>query len=159
MKFNYGKEKRKFEAMWERLRKEYKEAGMPEADIQKMYEYDWEMFKRERVFCRHNQFMPEGIFDDDTYREEGQSPLLKKFEGQLSVCDEYFSDGEFAWMEQIESERLRKCLQGLTEEQLMLLTEYYVQDKSVGEIAEERGLSYTAVANRLDRIRRTLRRY
>ena len=38
------------------------------------------------------------------------------------------------------------------------MREYYVLEKSVSEIAEDRGLSYTAVANRLDRIRKTLRK-
>ena len=157
MKFNYGREKRKFEAMWEKLRLEYKKAGMQEADIQKMYEYDWEMFKKERVFCIHNQFMPDGVFDDDTYKDEGQNPLFGKFMERLSVCDKYFSEELMDWTEQFENEKLRKCLRRLSKEQLDLLLEYYVQEKSVGEIADEMGLSYTAVANRLDRVRKILR--
>ena len=32
MKFNYASEKRKFETMWERLGKEYREAGMSDAN-------------------------------------------------------------------------------------------------------------------------------
>lgn len=157
MKFNYGREKRKFEATWEKLRKEYKEAGMSEANIQKMYEYDWEMFKKERVFCIHNQFMPDGVFDDDTYKDEGQNPLFGKFMEQLSVCDKYFSEEVMEWTEQFENEALRNCLRRLSKEQLELMREYYIQEKSVNEIAEEMGISYTAVANRLDRIRKTLR--
>ena len=158
MKFNYGREKRKFEAMWEKLRIEYKEAGMQESDIQKMYEYDWEMFKKERVFCMHNQFMPDGVFDDDTYKDEGQNPLFGKFMERLSVCDRYFSEGQMEWTEQFENETLRNCLRRLSKEQLDLMLGYYVQEKSVSEIADEMGLSYTAVANRLDRIRKTLRK-
>lgn len=157
MKFNYGREKRKFEAMWEKLRLEYKKAGMQEADIQKMYEYDWEMFKKERVFCMHNQFMPDGVFDDDTYKDEGQNPLFGKFMERLSVCDKYFSEELMEWTEQFENEKLRKCLRRLSKEQLDLLLEYYVLEKSVSQIAEEMELSYTAVANRLDRVRKILR--
>ena len=157
MKFNYGREKRKFEAMWEKLRIEYKEAGMQESDIQKMYEYDWEIFKKERVFCMHNQFMPEGVFDDDTYKDEGQNPLFEKFMDRLSVCDKYFSEEVMEWTGQFENEMLRKSLRRLSNEQLDLLLEYYVLEKSVGEIAKEMGLSYTAVANKLDRIRKKLR--
>ena len=157
MKFNYGREKRKFEAMWEKLRLEYKKAGMQEADIQKMYEYDWEMFKKERVFCMHNQFMPDGVFDDDTYKDEGQNPLFGKFMERLSVCDKYFSEELMDWTEQFENEKLRKCLRRLSKEQLDLLLEYYVLEKSVSQIAEEMELSYTAVANRLDRVRKILR--
>ena len=61
-------------------------------------------------------------------------------------------------VEQFENEKLRKCLQSLSKEQLNLLLEYYVLEKSISEIAEEMGLSYTAVTNRLDRIRKALRK-
>lgn len=123
-----------------------------------MYEYDWEMFKKERVFCMHNQFMPDGVFDDDTYKDEGQNPLFGKFMDRLSVCDKYFSEEQMEWIEQVENEMLRKGLRCLSKEQLELLVEYYVLKKSVSEIAEEMGISYTAVANRLDRIRKALRK-
>lgn len=131
---------------------------MSEENIQKMYEYDWEMFKKERVFCMHNQFMPDGVFDDDTYKDEGQNPLFGKFMDRLSVCDKYFSEEQMEWIEQVENEMLRKGLRCLSKEQLELLVEYYVLKKSVSEIAEEMGISYTAVANRLDRIRKALRK-
>lgn len=131
---------------------------MSEENIQKMYEYDWEMFKKERVFCMHNQFMPDGVFDDDTYKDEGQNPLFGKFMDRLSVCDKYFSEEQMEWIEQVENEMLRKGLRCLSKEQLELLVEYYVLKKSVSEIAEEIGISYTAVANRLDRIRKALRK-
>ena len=36
MRFNYGLEKKRFEENWERLRKEYREAGMDEESIRKM---------------------------------------------------------------------------------------------------------------------------
>ena len=158
MKFNYGKEKMKFEILWEKLKTEYKNAGMQDSDIQKMYEYDWEMFKKERVFCMHNQYMPDGIFNDDTYKDEGQNPLFEKFMEQLSVRDNYFSEESMEWTEQLENEVLRNALRKLSNEQLELIMKYYVQEKSVNEIAEEINLSYTAVANRLDRVRKTLRK-
>ena len=158
MKFNYGKEKMKFEAMWEKLRTEYKNAGMQDSDIQKMYEYDWEMFKKERVFCMHNQYMPDGIFNDDTYKDEGQNPLFEKFMEQLSVRDNYFSEESMEWTEQLENEVLRNALRRLSNEQLELIMKYYVQEKSVSEIAEVMNLSYTAVANRLERIRKKIRK-
>lgn len=158
MKFNYGREKRKFEAMWEKLRKEYKEAGMSEANIQKMYEYDWEMFKKERVFCIHNQFMPDGVFDDDTYKDEGQNPLFMKFGEQMSVNDQYFCEGKFDWIEQMDNVQLINCLHKLTEDQILLLTDYYVERKSISEMANDRGLSYVAVKNRLDRLREKMRK-
>lgn len=57
------------------------------------------------------------------------------------MCDKYFSEEQMEWIEQ-----------------LNLLLEYYVLEKSISEIAEEMGLSYPAVTNRLDRIRKALKK-
>lgn len=48
MGFNYAAEKKKFETLWARLRREYRAAGMSDAAIQKMHDFDWEVFKQER---------------------------------------------------------------------------------------------------------------
>lgn len=40
MGFNYAKERRKFEAKWRQLRKEYKDAGMDEYAIEQLYLFD-----------------------------------------------------------------------------------------------------------------------
>ena len=49
MGFNYTAEKKKFETLWARLRREYRAAGMSDAAIQKMHDFDWEVFKQERI--------------------------------------------------------------------------------------------------------------
>ena len=49
MGFNYAAEKKKFETLWARLRREYRTAGMSDAAIQKMHDFDWEVFKQERI--------------------------------------------------------------------------------------------------------------
>ena len=46
MSFNYASEKRKFDAMWAKLRVEYREAGMEESAIAAMYEFDCEDARR-----------------------------------------------------------------------------------------------------------------
>lgn len=46
MGFNYAAEKKKFETLWARLRREYRAAGMSDAAIQKMHDFDWEVFNR-----------------------------------------------------------------------------------------------------------------
>lgn len=52
MGFNCAQEKAKFDREWLRLRKEYTDAGMSEAAIQKIYEYDWYCFCRNRAYER-----------------------------------------------------------------------------------------------------------
>ena len=48
MGFNYAAEKKKFETLRARLRREYRAAGMSDAAIRKMHDFDWEVFKQER---------------------------------------------------------------------------------------------------------------
>lgn len=157
MKFNYANEKSKFAIIWERLRLEYREAGMSEENIQKMYEYDWNMFKKERVFCMHNQYMPEGMFENGDFKEEGQNPLLYKFRQHMSVEDDYFVDEKNHWMRTIENSKLSKGIEVLSEEQLELLTKAVVMEVPLEQIAKEMGIGYFAVANRLKRIKKKVR--
>ena len=58
MGFNCAQEKAKFDREWLRLRKEYTDAGMSEAAIQKIYEYDWYCFCRNRAYERRVTQMP-----------------------------------------------------------------------------------------------------
>ena len=64
MSFNYASEKRKFDAMWAKLRVEYREAGMEESAIAAMYEFDCEVFRKNRTYGIHNTYfstvMPDG---------------------------------------------------------------------------------------------------
>ena len=75
-----------------------------------------------------------------------------------SVRDNYFLEEPMEWTEQLENEALGNALRKLSKEQLELIMKYYVQEKSVSEIAEVMNLSYTAVANRLERIRKKIRK-
>lgn len=158
MKFNYASEKRKFETMWERLRKEYREAGMSEENIQKMYEYDWDMFKKERVFCMHNQYMADGVFENGDPKDEGQNPLLHKFREQMSKEDDYFANEKNHWISEITNQELLKGLEMLSEEQLELLERAVIKEESLEEISENLRIEYFAVANRLSRIKKKIKR-
>ncbi len=80
MGFNYGFEKRKFDRVWEKLHREYIEAGMDETAILSMYEFDWETFKKERTYRNHTQPIPEQRYEDDgDSAGDDNSPLMDKF--------------------------------------------------------------------------------
>ena len=70
MGFNYAAEKKKFETLWARLRREYRAAGMSDAAIQKMHDFDWEVFKQERIYRLHTQDLGIGIFDEPSAEQE-----------------------------------------------------------------------------------------
>ena len=78
MKFNYGAEKKKFEEIWKRLEKEYAEAGMSRHAIEEMKAYDWEVFKKERTYCSHNQKINEKLFDNGDEIEFDLNAILEE---------------------------------------------------------------------------------
>ena len=48
MGFNYGIEKKKFNEEWKKLQKEYEEAGMSEKSSQEIYEFDLNVFRKNK---------------------------------------------------------------------------------------------------------------
>lgn len=51
MGFNYGLERRRFEARWSRLRVEYAANGMEESRITEMYKFDLREFNSNRRYA------------------------------------------------------------------------------------------------------------
>lgn len=89
MGFNYGLEKRKFTEEWKKLYREYKAAGMSEEDIQDIYAFDLNVFRKNRTEFQRTQPLSESSCDDGTEQGESMSALLKKFSSALSACDKY----------------------------------------------------------------------
>ena len=56
MGFNYRRERKKFEKLMEENERRYRAAGMSNAQIMAMREYEEEMFRRERVYGIHTVF-------------------------------------------------------------------------------------------------------
>lgn len=72
MGFYYAREKKKFDAEWEKTAAWYE-------DIEKMRLFDWAQFCRQRSYENRTQPLPEEYFND-----ENGSTLFQKFE-QLTV--------------------------------------------------------------------------
>lgn len=72
MGFNYASEKKKFTKKWDKLRKEYKAAGMSEQDIQVMYEFDLKVFRNNRNECNHTQPLLGNLYEEQSEQDETQ---------------------------------------------------------------------------------------
>lgn len=154
MSFNYGLEKKRFDAEWARLRKEYAEAGMEEDAIQQMYEYDLKMFNRRRADANHEQPFVGKCCDDSEEDDESKSALYIKFLTKLSCVDTYtFSNGRFSWIETIENEMLYSAVQQLSEKEKELLSKIVVDCLKSREIAVIEGVTESAIAHRIRKIR------
>ena len=85
MRFNNGLERKRFENNWEKLRIEYRQAGMDEEAIEAMYEFDLEQYRSRRRYMEHSQELDKLVTSDECSFEDGKSELLKKFLESLSV--------------------------------------------------------------------------
>jgi len=158
MGFHYGFEKKKFDESWARLSREYIAAGMSEEDVQAMRDYDWEEFKRERVFQTHNQSLEGALFPDGDKISEDQSPLLKGYLEQFSACQpETWEWGRYDWVEDIDTPELARGLKTLPEQDLEFTSCLIVDDLSKAETSRKLNVSRAYVTKRCARIKSTLK--
>lgn len=83
--------------------------------------------------------------------------LQHTFKEQMSIEDDYFVDEKNHWISEINNQDLLNGLKILSEEQLELLDRAVIKEESLEKIAEDLGIGYFAVANRLSRIKKKLK--
>ena len=157
MSFNKGYELKKFEAHWEKLRIEYAAAGMTEDAIQKMYDYDRQQFNAERAHLERTQELSTGTFECS---EDANSPLMKRYREVTTVTDTYHeTKSGFAWIGEIENERLLSALENLSEDDLKLLTLYVYEGYNESEISKAFNVSQPAIHKRIMKIAIFLKKF
>ena len=157
MSFNKGYELKKFEAHWEKLRIEYAAAGMTEDAIQKMYDYDRQQFNSERTFVERTQEFTAPAYESS---EEEASPLMLRYQDAITVTDTYHeTKSRFAWIGEIENERLLSALENLSEDDLKLLTFYAYGGYTVTEISKVLGVSQPTISIKIKRITNFLKKF
>ena len=157
MAFNKGYELKKFEARWEKLRIEYAAAGMTEYAIQKMYDYDRQQFNSERTFVERTQEFTAPAYEGS---EEEASPLMLRYQEVTTTADTYHeTTSKFAWIGEIENERLLSALENLSEDDLKLLTLYAYEGYTVTEISKVLGASQPTISIKIKRITNFLKKF
>ena len=157
MSFNKGYELKKFEAHWEKLRVEYAAAGMTEDAIQKMYDYDRQQFNSERTFIERTQEFTAPAYESS---EEEASPLMLRYQEAITTTDTYHeTKSKFAWIGEIENERLLSALENLSEDDLKLLTFYAYEGYTVTEISKVLGVSQPTISIKIKRITNFLKKF
>lgn len=161
MGFNYGLEKKKFDTEWEKLRREYRAAGMDEAAIEAMYEFDWKAFNEERAYRNHTQSMPELEFDGDgDFAGEDKSPLLDRFLDRLSVSAKETDDGKRdSWLDEIDSPKLSAALRRLSQQQIEILTLIAFEGYNATEVGKMLGMTQQGVSWHLSKIKKILKNF
>ena len=157
MSFNKGYELKKFEAHWEKLHIEYAAAGMTEDAIQKMYDYDRQQFNAERAYQERTQDLSTDTFECS---EDENSPLMKRYREVTTVTDTYHeTKSGFAWIGEIENERLLSALENLSEDDLKLLTLYVYEGYNESGISKVFNVSQPAIHKRIMKIAIFLKKF
>ncbi|MDD4493396.1 MAG: sigma factor-like helix-turn-helix DNA-binding protein [Eubacteriales bacterium] len=157
MSWNDSIKRIEFKAKHEKQADEYRKLGMSEEQIQAMYEYDYEQYKSERRYRKHNQSMEPADFssaDDDIEK----TPLFTKFAETLTITDDNApSHSRYWWVEEIGTPALAEKLKRLSENDLELLTLIAFDGYTQADIAEWQGISKQAVSKKICRIKKLLR--
>ena len=157
MSFNKGYELKKFEAHWEKLRIEYAAAGMTEDAIQKMYDYDRQQFNSERTFVERTQKFTAPAYESS---EEEASPLMLRYQEAITTTDTYHeTKSKFAWIGEIENERLLSALESLSELDLKILTLYVYGGYTESEIASALESKRITIHKRIERMTMFLKNF
>ena len=157
MSFNKGYELKKFEAHWEKLCVEYATAGMTEDAILKMYDYDRQQFNSERTFIERTQEFTAPAYESS---EEEASPLMLRYQEAITTTDTYHeTKSKFAWIGEIENERLLSALENLSGLDLKILTLYVYAGYTESEIAGELGGAKVAIHKRIEKITKLLKNF
>ena len=153
MKFNYGHEKKKFNAHWEKLAAEYSAAGMSQEAIDKMKKFDWDSFKRDRIYSQHNQSL--NSFDND----DASCPIIQRYLENFTCpardTDPNRRDG---WMDEIDSCQLSSFLKKLNQSDIELITLYAFDGYTVTEIAQLLSVTQPTISKKITRIQKNLKK-
>ncbi|MFI3227861.1 MAG: sigma-70 family RNA polymerase sigma factor [Clostridia bacterium] len=144
MYFNYAKERKKFEIKWEKLRKEYLEAGMHAEDIEIMYKLDLDVFNSNRRYINH--------YEDFDFANDKNKGFYKIANAEFS-CEIYL---EMNWVEELESDDLYEKITQLSMSDLELLTLYVFEQQTQTEIGRRYGISQKNISKKIKRIRKFL---
>lgn len=155
MGFNYSREKFIFDKEWEKLREQYKKAGMSDEAVQELYDFDWSWFRMRRNYENRVQAMPEEEIEEQN--AETRSNLFQRFTSLSTSFDEVEFSGRYAWLDTISDDALFEKLKYLSDDELELLTLLAIEGYTQREIARKMRCSQNAISKRLIKIKRILK--
>ena len=150
MGFNYGREKKKFDADWKKKAAWYRAAGMSEDAIQTLHAFDWEQFKSERRYVNHTQELPsDEVLEWMSYRVHNIYASMR-----TDISEAYLSE-RYDWIEQLDTPTLTQQLRRLSQEDIELLT-LLLDGYTQREIANMLGCTQPNIAQKMRRIKKIL---
>ena len=115
-----------------------------------MREFDWNVFKKDRIYIIHNQELPDNVSADK------RGTLTEKFENLKVDFPENVSSDKYSWVDSIIDEELLKKIKKLSDDYLDIITmlmDGYTQE----EIGKKRNVKKQAICNKIKRIKKILK--
>lgn len=151
---NMGSIYKQFEKEQEKLRKEYRAAGMTEVQIDELYEYDKKQLSRDIAYQRWTQPL---VSEDTDFEDDSQNALLKKFSDVFCIDMEPDQSVYLWWFDEIEDKNLLNKLLKLSVEDLELLDQLAFQELTQKEICSRTKKTQSSISQRIKTIRKKLR--
>lgn len=157
MNFNYSYEKKKFEQEWSKLEKEYREAGMPNEDIQTMKEFDLEYFRLNRNTVLHTCDLQDNeVLEDNGNDDFGNIDFNKIEYATINEQEKVETHSRFWWIERLESKELIIAIKNLSQEELEIIDLRVFREFSLKEISELKGIPYRTIKYKFAKIKKFL---
>ena len=122
-----------------------------------MYDYDRQQFNSERTFIERTQEFTAPAYESS---EEEASPLMLRYQEAITTTDTYHeTKSKFAWIGEIENERLLSALESLSELDLKILTLYVYAGYTESEIASALESKRITIHKRIERMTMFLKNF
>lgn len=148
MSWNNGKERKTFEKRQAVLAEQYRAVGMTEEQIQQMYEFDFAVYRSERVFYSHTQALEINFDDDDDVCEISNFLLEHQAECFRNYSNRYW------WVDELE--RLYSVVKSMSDAEKELITLYVFDGYTQQEIADIRSCAQNTISYQLNKIKSKL---
>lgn len=157
MGFNYGYNRYKMEKEFEEMAVICRAEGMSEENIETIHRLMLDILNSDRCFYVHTQSYDGLQFTDGDAVEEGRSPLLDKFQEQLSVVQAEICEwGHMDWLEDIDTPEIIVWLKSLDETDILILTLIVADGMKQTEVAKVLKKHDSAISQRMKRLRESL---
>ena len=152
MSFNNGFERKQFNMQQERLADKYREAGMSEADIRAMREYDNAVFCQYRRDKEHTVDPSAMVATDES---TGDTRYLDMDELPAGAPLVLYGD-RYSWIDEIDNPELHKVIVSMKPEYIEIIT-LQMEGYQQSDIAAILHSSFKAINNKISRIRKILK--
>ena len=136
MKWNNRRQRAQFLRKQAKLKEQYIALGMTDEEIQTMYDFDLSEFNCKR-------------------REAGHTYRLNDIDlDSVTVELECATTSRYAWIDEIENESVIAAIKSMSRDYIEILTDIVIDGLSQSEIARNRNVKRSAIANKINRIKR-----